>query len=304
MACYASAVDDQLASGQRVAAISLGVNGGLGLIKLVAGIVGNSYALVADAVESLGDLFSSSMVWGGLVIARKPADANHPYGHGKAEPLAALGVALMLIAAAVGIAIKAVDVIRTPHASPAVFTLPVLLVVVFVKEWMFRYGSHVGHRIRSLSVSADAWHHRSDALTSAVAAVGITVALIGGEAYAAADEYAALVACLVIAANGVRFARVAVWELMDTSPGAALAASIEETARQVDGARGIEKLQVRKMGPSLYVDLHLEVDPDLTVLNAHAVAHAVKDRIMSARHEVADVLIHIEPHAPRATDRN
>lgn len=297
-------MEDQLASGQRVAAISLGVNGGLGLIKLVAGIVGNSYALVADAVESLGDLFSSSIVWGGLVIARKPADANHPYGHGKAEPLAALAVALMLIVAAVGIAIKAADGIRAPHDSPAVFTLPVLLGVVFVKEWMFRYGSRVGQRIRSISVSADAWHHRSDALTSAVAAVGITVALIGGREYAAADEYAALAACLVIAANGARFVRVAVSELMDTSPGAIVAASIEETARQVDGARWIEKLQVRKMGPSLYVDLHLEVDPDLTVRNAHAVAHAVKDRIMSARPEVADVLVHIEPHAQPSTDRD
>ena len=150
------------------------------MVKLVCGLVGNSYALVADAIESLGDVVSSAVVWGGLVIASRPADENHPYGHGKAEPLAALAVAGLLIAAAAMIAVQAVQEIRTPHGSPAGFTLIVLLAVVVIKETMYRYESHTGRQIGSTAVIVDAWHHRSDALTSLAAAIGIAIALIGG----------------------------------------------------------------------------------------------------------------------------
>ena len=301
---YARCVDEPLSEGRRVTRISLGLNGGLAVVKLVTGLVGHSYALVADAIESLGDIFSSAIVWGGLVIASKPADKNHPYGHGKAEPLAALAVAAMLIGAGVGIAIQAVLHLRAPHEGPAGYTLVVLLAVVAIKEAMYRYESRTARRIGSTAVIVDAWHHRSDALTSAVAAVGITVALIGGEGYEAADDWAALAACVVIVVNGIRFTRTAVGELMDTAPDAATADQIQNLAQEVDGARFVEKLLIRKMGSSLYVDLHLEVDPTISVHDAHLIAHAVKDTIMANKPQVADVLVHVEPHVRRASAPN
>jgi len=281
--------------------MSIALNGGLALVKLVAGIAGQSYALIADAVESLGDIFSSAIVWGGVVIAARPADADHPYGHGKAEPLAALAVAVMLIGAAVGIAIQAVREILVPHGGPAGYTLAVLIAVVAIKEGMYRYEMTVARRIGSMAVSVDAWHHRSDAITSAAAAVGISIALIGGERYATADDWAALAACAVIAFNGLRFARTSILELMDTMPKTTLIEGIQKAGVAVEGARFVEKVLVRKMGVYLYVDLHLEVDPILTVQRAHAIAHAVKDAILAKWPEVADVLVHVEPHGG-ATD--
>lgn len=288
-------MEHRLAPGFRASVVGLGVNGGLAVVKLVVGIAGDSYALVADAIESLGDIFSSLIVWSGLSIAAKPADADHPYGHGKAEPLAALCVALMLVAAAVTIAIQAVHEIRTPHHAPATYTLVVLLGVVAIKEGLFRYARGAGERIGSTAVSADAWHHRSDALTSAAAAIGITVALIGGPGYEPADDWAALAACGMIAFNAARFIRTAVGELMDARPNLALVEGIPVTALAVPGAKGVEKVLVRKMGPDVYVDLHLEVDPMLSVRDAHEIAHRVKDAIRAAWPQVADVLIHVEP---------
>ena len=289
-------MNDRDAEGQRASRISLALNGGLALIKLVAGFAGNSYALIADAVESLGDIFSSLIVWGGLAIAAKPADRDHPYGHGKAEPLAALAVAFMLILAAVGIASQAIHEIRSPGDAPAPFTLLVLLGVILVKETMYHYEFRVARRTGSTAVHVDAWHHRSDALTSAAAAVGIAIALIGGEGYEAADDWAALIACAVIVFNGVRFARIAVRELMDTTPDTTLADAIQTATLTVDGARLVEKVLIRKMGPRVYVDLHLEVHPELSVRRAHRIGHDVKDRIMAQWPQVADVLVHVEPH--------
>jgi cation diffusion facilitator family transporter len=277
----------------------VGLNGGLAVVKLVTGIVGQSYALIADAIESLGDIFSSAIVWGGLVIASRPADENHPYGHGKAEPLAALAVAAMLIIAGLGIATQAIHEIRSTQDAPAGYTLLVLLAVVGIKEGMYRYESRTAIRIGSTAVHVDAWHHRSDALTSAAAAVGISIALIGGKGYESADDWAALAACTIIVFNGIRFARTGVAELMDVQPDRALADEIQAMASRVEGARYVEKVLVRKMGPDLYVDLHLEVDPSLSVQRAHDIAHAVKDIIKSGQKRVADVLVHVEPHVER-----
>ena len=300
---YTVTMNEAFAKGRRVSAAGIAVNGALAVAKLVAGMVGQSYALVADAVESLGDIFSSTIVWGGLAIAARPADANHPYGHGKAEPLAALIVAIMLLAAGCGIAVAAVHEIRTPHHAPAPFTLAVLILVVAAKESMYRFASRTGHAIGSTAVVVDAWHHRSDAITSAAAGVGITIALVGGAGYESADDWAALAACAVILANGFRFARTAVGELMDSSPATAPADEIRATALTIDGARGIEKILIRKMGPVWYVDLHLEVDPTMTVERAHGVGHDVKDAIMAKWPAVADVLVHVEPHKPSAPPR-
>lgn len=291
-------MNEALAKGRRVSAAGIAVNGVLAVVKLTAGIAGHSYALVADAVESFGDIFSSTIVWGGLAIAAKPADDNHPYGHGKAEPLAALVVALMLIAAGAGIAVEAIHEIRVPHHAPAPFTLAILVLVVVAKETMYRYAFRTGARIGSTAVVVDAWHHRSDAMTSAAAGVGITIALIGGKGYESADDWAALAACAVILANGFRFARTAVMELMDTLPQAVPADEIRATALAIDGARGVETILIRKMGPMWYVDLHLEVDPQITVARGHGIAHDVKDAIMAKWPAVADVLVHVEPHTP------
>ena len=275
----------------------LGVAAGglLATVKLVVGVVGHSYALVADAVESFADIASSAMVWGGLAIAAKPPDANHPYGHGKAEPLAALAVGMMLIGAALGIAIEAIHGIRTPQAAPAAYTLVVLLGVIVIKEAMFRLVLRVGRRIGSTAVTADAWHHRSDAITSAMAAFGISISIFAGPGYEAADEWAALGATLVIAFNGSRFVRQALSELMDQQPAPALLGRVRTVAEGVAGVAGVEKLLARKMGLTYLVDMHVEVDGAMPVHDAHELGHQVKDEIRRQLPEVADVLVHIEP---------
>lgn len=288
--------DESLGAGLRATAVSLSVNVTLAVVKLVCGIAGHSYALVADAVESLGDVLSSVVVRAGLVIAARPADSGHPYGHGKAEPLAALAVSAMLLAAAATIAIGAINEIRTPHRTPAPFTLAVLIAVVVVKEAMYRYEVRASRVARSSSLLADAWHHRSDALTSAAAAGGITIALVGGPGYETADDWAALVACGVIVVNGILFARTSIQELMDAAPAESLLDGIAAVALSVDGARAVEKALIRKAGPHYYVDLHLEVDSLLTVREGHDVAHRVKDAIIARQPGVTDVLVHVEPY--------
>ncbi|NOS99977.1 MAG: cation transporter [Phycisphaerales bacterium] len=283
---------------------SLAINTGLAVIKLAGGLLGHSYALVADAIESLGDIFSAAIVRAGLVIAARPPDEDHPYGHGKAEPLAALAVAILLIGGAAVISYHAVFEIMSPHQAPAPFTLGILAAVIVLKEAVYRHLSRVGADVGSTALCADAWHHRGDALTSAAAAVGITVALIGGPGYESADDWAALAACVIILANGTRFARTAIAELMDTRPPDDIANAISEVARRVDGARFVEKVVIRKVGPWLYADLHVEVDPELTVRRGHEIAHRVKDAVVGAFTNVADVLVHIEPHAEDGRPRS
>lgn len=289
-------MDEYLFHGSRASTASLAINAGLAVVKLVAGLSGNSYALVADAIESLGDIFSSGIVKAGVVIAGRPADDDHPYGHGKAEPLAALVVAGMLLASAVIIVVQSISEIVTPHHAPAPFTLAVLIVVVALKEGLFQWETRIARRIGSSVVAADAWHHRSDAITSAAAAIGITIAIIGGAGYEPADDWAALAACGVIVFNAARFARSAVHELMDTTPTTRLPIVAREAVDAVTDASAVEKVIIRKVGPKYYIDLHLEVPPETTVLRGHEISHAVKDAILARAPEVADVLVHIEPH--------
>ncbi|MCP4590945.1 MAG: cation transporter [bacterium] len=283
-------------AGTRAALTGIFVNALLAVVKLTAGVLGHSQALIADAVESLADIAGSTIVWGGLTVAAKPPDKNHPYGHGKAESLATLAVAFMLWGAAIGIAIQSVREILTPDRAPAAFTLPVLLVVIVVKETLYRRVQRVGRELGSTAVQSDAWHHRSDALTSLAAAIGISIALIGGEAYAVADDWAALVACLIIATNGSRFLKKAADELMDVSPGDAFFAAARETAQAVEGVRGVEKLFARKMGSRFLVDMHLEVDPSITVEQGHHIGHQVKSALLDKHERISDVLVHLEPH--------
>lgn len=282
--------------GIQSAQVGLLVNTLLAIIKLFAGVLGNAYALIADAVESSADIFSSLIVWGGLRIASKQADDEYPFGYGKAEPLAAAVVSLMLIGAAAGIAVEALREIRLPHHSPAPFTLAVLVGVILVKEVLFRRVSAVGNEVGSTVVKADAWHHRSDAITSAAAFIGISIALIGGPGWESADDWAALVASGVIVVNAIKLIRPAIDDLMDRSPGGHLLERISAAATTTPGVRYIEKLKVRKVGFGYYVDLHVQAEPMMTLREAHNLSGRVKSEIRTAVPEVAGVLIHMEPH--------
>jgi len=285
----------RLKRGLRATFLGLAVNLLLAAGKLTAGLLGHSQALVADAVESLADIFSSVVVWRGLVVAAEPADADHPYGHGKAEPIAAAIVATMLLLAAVGIAVQAVREILQPRQGPAPFTLLVLVGVVILKEALFRFVLREANSVKSTAVSADAWHHRSDVITSLAAVMGISVALIGGTGFEAADDIAAIVAAGIIAWNGWRLLRPALDELMDTAPARTLGEQIRAIAAAVPGIDRVEKCVARKMGYHYFVDMHVEVDPAMTVERAHGIGHVVKDRIRAALPDVHDVLVHIEP---------
>ncbi|MBK9066080.1 MAG: cation transporter [Gemmatimonadetes bacterium] len=284
------------ARGIRSAQLGLVVNTLLAITKLVAGILGNAYALVADAVESTADIFSSLIVWGGLQIATRQADDEYPFGYGKAEPLAATVVSLLLIGAAAGISVEALREIRTPHHTPAPFTLIVLVAVIVVKEVLFRRVLKVSDEVSSTAVKADAWHHRSDAITSAAAFLGISVALLGGPGWESADDWAALAAAGVIVVNAIRLLRPAIGDLMDKRPGAHLLERIGEAARATTDVRHIEKLKVRKAGLQYYVDLHVQADPALSLHDAHILSGRVKTAIRAAVPQVAGVLIHMEPH--------
>lgn len=281
--------------GARAAQAGLLTNAVLALVKLLAGLFGNSYALVADAVESMADIFSSLIVWSGLRISARSADEQYPFGYGKAEALSAAVVGLMLLAAAIGISFEAVWEIRTPHHSPAPFTLVVLLGVILVKEILFRRVFAVAQEVGSTAVKGDAWHHRSDALTSAAAAVGITVALIGGPGWASADDWAALGAAVVILINGLRILRPAVGDLMDRSPGEEVVEKIAATATAVPGVLAIEKLKVRRAGLGFFVDVHVQSDPGMSLHDAHVLSGRVKSAIRNEMPSVLGVLVHMEP---------
>jgi cation diffusion facilitator family transporter len=203
-----------VAAGLRISGLALGANLLLALGKIATGVFGNSYALIADGIESTADVFSSFIVWAGLRISVRPADARHPFGYGKAESIAAVIVSLMLLGAAALIATQSIREIRTPHHTPAWFTLVVLVCVVVIKESMYRFAFRVGQDLKSSALKSDAWHHRSDALTSVAAFLGIAIALIGGRGFESADDWAALAACTVIVFNGLRLSRGALGEVM------------------------------------------------------------------------------------------
>lgn len=282
-------------TGLRIAKLALLVNAVLAIGKIATGILGNSYVLIADGIESTADIFSSVIVWSGLRVSVLPADENHPFGHGKAEPVASIIVSMILLAAAVLIAVQSVHEILTPHHPPAWYTLPVLVVVVLVKEAMFRAGFRAGRSLESTALKSDAWHHRSDALTSAAAFVGISIALVGGKGYEGADDWAALLACGVICWNGLRLLRAALDELMDASVSPEVVTQVRELAAKVGGVTAIDKCRIRKSGLHLALDIHVVVDGDLTVRRGHEIAHLVKDRLLASQHRINDVTVHIEP---------
>jgi len=282
-------------TGARVALAGMIVNVFLAAAKVTAGLLGNSYVLIADGIESVLDIGGSAVIWGGLKFAARPPDATHPYGHGKAEPLAAGIVAVGVLLAAIGLAIQSVREIYLPHHAPAPFTLIVLVVVVAVKEFLYRSVIRLGKNVESTAVQTDAWHHRVDAMTSIAAFIGISIALIGGERWQSADAWAALFACAIIAANGYRLLFPALHEMLDTAPRGEIVAIIKKAASTVSGVLDVEKCLVRKMGLSFYVDLHVGVDGGISVRDGHDIAHRVKDAIKRTDSRIADVLVHVEP---------
>jgi cation diffusion facilitator family transporter len=286
------------AESQRLAQIGLLVNALLAIVKLVAGLLGNAYALVADAIESGMDMFGSVVVWSGLRIASRDPDERYPFGYGRAEPLAGAIVAALMLGAAVGIAIEAAREIRTPHHAPAAWTLAVLLGVIIVKEVLAKRVLATSARTGSTAVAADAWHHRSDAITSGAAFIGISIALIGGPGWEPADDWAALVAALVIAVNGSLLLRMALRDLMDRAPAPAMLGSVSAAALATSGVLAIEKLKIRKSGTAFYIDIHVQADPSLSLHDAHILSGRVKGSIRQAVPAAAGVLIHMEPYEP------
>jgi cation diffusion facilitator family transporter len=282
-------------TGARFALFGLIANVLLATAKIFAGAIGHAYVLIADGIESALDAGGSIVIWGGLTVAARPPDQTHPYGHGKAEPIAAIIVSVGVLAAAIGLAIQSVREIFLPHHAPAPWTLAVLIVTVAIKESLYRYTIRFGRKVESTAVKTDAWHHRMDAMTSIAAFIGISLALIGGKRWQSADDWAALVACALIAANGIRIARPAFYEIMDTAPGGKIVRSIRAVASSVPGVMEVEKCHARKMGLDYYVDLHVGVDGNISVHQGHQIAHRVKTAIKQSDSRVADVLVHVEP---------
>jgi len=285
----------QAEQGLRAALMAMAVSVALGTIKVTSGLVGHSYALVADGVESLLDIVSSLAVWGGLKISATDPNKRFPYGYGKAEALVGVLIAGALLLTAAALAVQSVREILAPHRAPAWWTLIVLVVVVATKELLFRRLLKTGSEIDSRAVESDAWHHRSDAITSLAAAVGISVALWGGKGWESADDWAALAACGLIAFNGVRLARGALAEVLDAAPEDTHLAQIRATAEAVDGVAAIETCRARKSGLGWLVDIHVEIDGDLPVREGHRLAHEVKDALLDADLGVLDALVHVEP---------
>jgi cation diffusion facilitator family transporter len=283
----------------RFSKFAIVVNIALAAAKIAAGVLGNSYVLIADGVESAADVFSSLVVWSGLRFSVRPADANHPFGHGKAESLASIIVSLVLLGAALLLALQSFREIGAPQPrTPESFTLLVLLAVIVIKETLYRFAWKTGDSLRSTALKGDAWHHRSDALTSAAAFLGIAIALLGGPRFASADAWAALVACGVIAWNGLRLLRTALDEVMDAAVAPEITAAVRKIAGDVEGVQAIDKCRIRKSGIHLALDIHVVVDGEWSVRRGHVLAHLVKDRLLASPHRINDVTVHIEPHEP------
>jgi cation diffusion facilitator family transporter len=285
----------RIQKGMKVTLVTIAVNMVLAFSKIFTGVIGNSYALIADGVESVTDIFTSIVVFGGFKIGSKPPDKNHPWGHGKAESLAALFVALILCAVAVGIAVQSIKEISNPSLPPAAYTMIVLVGVILSKELLFRFLLKMSKDLGSLALKADAWHSRSDSLTSFAAFVGIGISLVGGEKYVSADDWAALFASGIILFNGIKILRSATDELMDTTLEPEIETRIRDIAKSTEGVINVEKCRGRQSGSGFFLEIHIEVDGNISVYRGHEMAHHVKDALMGSELEIIDAVIHVEP---------
>ena len=273
----------------------IALNGILAILKFAGGIFCHTYALIADGAESLLDVLSSGLVWAGFRVAARPPDAEHPFGHGRAEPLAALAVVVFIFVAAGVIAWHAVQLIVTPHQGPHWIALPLLVGIVLAKVWFARRMGKAGEGAGSTALGIEAWHHGADAITSAAAFVGIAIAVAGGRGWESADDWAALFACVVVTFNGVGMLKKALGDMMDTAVPASMENEVRAIAAGVSGVRALDKSRVRKSGLDYLVDIQVQVDGDLTVRAGHEIAHAVKDALLASPLRVTDVSVHVEP---------
>lgn len=273
-------------------------------IKGIAGFFGNSYALIADAIESTTDVFASLLVLLGLTYARKPADENHPYGHGKVEPLVTFIVVAFLVVSAGIIVHQSIENIRSPQKSPEAWTLIVLAAIILWKEISYRVVIKKSRQTGSSALRADAWHHRSDAITSVLALVGISIAVLFGEGYETADDWAAIFAAGFILYNSYLIFRPALGEVMDENRYDQLVDQVRRVSMEVPGILGTEKCFVRKAGMRYHVDLHALVDGEISVREGHDLSHRLKDHLRRYIRGLGHVLIHIEPTETAEVERN
>jgi cation diffusion facilitator family transporter len=280
----------------RTAAAGLAINLALGAVKLVGGIVGQSFALLSDAVNSIGDALGSAIVLFALRVAQKPPDLDHPYGHTRAEAVAGLSLAWLIAFSAVIVGWEAITHLADQHSLPAAWTLWIAAANVVIKEALYRVNKSIGDRLGSQSLVANAWDHRSDALCSLAVVIGVAAVRWGGPRFMWADEIAALVVVAAILWSAYRLLRNNAAELMDQQTDDATVDAIRRAALSVPGVRGVEKLLVRRSGMECFADIHIEVDPQVTVEQGHAIGHVVKAKLVREFTALRDVLVHLEPH--------
>lgn len=290
-----SSVESKIEESRRASLFSIISNLILSLIKWGAGIFGNSFALIADAIESSADVFSSLLVYFGNKYSYRPADKDHPYGHGRMEAIVTFVVVGFLIAAAIVIIVQSIDNILTPHDAPESFTLYIVAGIIIWKELSYRYVVRKAERIGSTSLKADAWHHRSDAITSVAAFIGISIALYLGEGYESADDWAAMFAGFLILYNSYVILKPALGEVMDKDMHTEFEEIIRNVSQTVDGVLDIDKCNIRKSGMFYFIDIHVIVNRNISVLEGHAIGHALKAELMKQYPSIADVLTHVEP---------
>jgi cation diffusion facilitator family transporter len=294
----ALSAEERIIKGISAALRGVIVNSVLAVIKILTGVIGHSYALIADGIESAADIFSSLIVLHGLRVSSRGSDESFHFGYGKAESLSALFVGLMLLGSALGICIAGIREILSPHLPPEPYTLLVLIGVVAVKERLYRNVINVGNEVESQAVRGDAWHHRADALSSLAAALGISVALVGGKGWEAADDYAAVFCAVVIGLTGRKLLIEALGDLMDRAPEQPVLEQIMQTSSSVAGVCFVEKMLARKSGVGYLVDLHVQADSRMSLHDAHDLSHKVKSAVMQAIPAVLEMTIHMEPHEP------
>ncbi len=276
--------------------MSLLANISLAGVKLLVGFIGNSFALIADGIESLADIVSSAIVWTGVRISDKSADHDHPYGHGKAEAIAALLASVGLLVSAGFIAYNAIHEISSPHQAPALFTIPFLVVIIGIKEWLHFSLLRSGNRMDSGALRAEAWHHRSDSLTSLGVLVGISFAIFAGPGYEKVDDIAALLVTILIVYNAFRIARPALDELMDKRVEDFRIEVIDQISRSIDGIECLETIVVRRSGREFVAEIHMEVAPEMSIEKGHRLSHQLKDALFAARElRLTHVVVHVEP---------
>ncbi|HAC92037.1 MAG TPA: cation transporter [Planctomycetaceae bacterium] len=282
---------------QRANWIGLLFNFGLGLAKLIGGVLASSFALVADSVNSLGDTITSVIVLYSLKVAQFPADDEHPYGHSRAEGIAALTVSLIIIFSALAVAWETLVRLQGQHETPPAWALWIAGINVLIKEGLYRYKITVGRRTGSLATIANAWDHRSDALSALAVLTGLAMVRYGGQNLAWADKVAAMIVALAIVWAGVKLFRQSASELLDVQADEEMVCSIRSTAQRIAGVQAVEKLWVRKSGLEYFIDIHLQVEPTMSVQEGHHIGHLVKQRLIVDYPSIRDVLVHLEPYA-------